>query len=232
MQKKFEEYAKLLVEVGVNIQKGQNLVISCPVDCAWFARMCAKAAYAAGCREVVMSWGDELLTREKYLHAADDVFDSVPEWRVRFSTDYAKEGAAFLHIGGSDPEILKGVEQDRLVRSSRSSGAALKEYRQLQMSNAFPWAIGAIAVPSWAKKVFPDCPEEEAMAKLWDAILTSVRVTGDGKAVELRPTIDHPDTLPLHSLDALVKLVQTEAIKMADAAALTPLYITFIRPGK
>ena len=184
MQKKFEEYAKLLVEVGVNVQKGQNLVISCPVDCAWFARMCAKAAYAAGCREVVMSWGDELLTREKYLHAADDVFDSVPEWRVRFSTDYAKEGAAFLHIGGSDPEILKGVEQDRLVRSSRSSGAALKEYRQLQMSNAFPWAIGAIPVPSWAKKVFPDCPEEEAMAKLWDAILTSVRVTGDGKAVE------------------------------------------------
>ena len=156
MQKKFEEYAKLLVEVGVNIQKGQNLVISCPVDCAWFARMCAKAAYAAGCREVVMAWGDELLTREKYLHAADDVFDSVPEWRVRFSTDYAKEGAAFLHIGGSDPELLKGVDQDRLVRSSRSSGAALKEYRQLQMSNAFPWAIGAIPVPSWAKKVFPE----------------------------------------------------------------------------
>ena len=51
-------------------------------------------------------------------------------------------------------------------------------------------------------------------------------VTSDGKAVELRPSIDHPDTLPLHSLDALVKLVQTEAIKMADAAALTPLYIT------
>ena len=195
MQKKFEEYAKLLVEVGVNIQKGQNLVISCPVDCAWFARMCAKAAYAAGCREVVMSWGDELLTREKYLHAADDVFDSVPEWRVRFSTDYAKEGAAFLHIGGSDPEILKGVEQDRLVRSSRSSGAALKEYRQLQMSNAFPWAIGAIPVPSWAKKVFPDCPEEEAMAKLWDAILTSVRVTGDGKAVERWK--EHLDTLQI-----------------------------------
>ena len=195
MQKKFEEYAKLLVEVGVNVQKGQNLVISCPVDCAWFARMCAKAAYAAGCREVVMSWGDELLTREKYLHAADDVFDSVPEWRVRFSTDYAKEGAAFLHIGGSDPEILKGVEQDRLVRSSRSSGAALKEYRQLQMSNAVPWSIGAIPVPSWAKKVFPDCPEEEAMAKLWDAILTSVRVTGDGKAVERWK--EHLDTLQI-----------------------------------
>ena len=44
----FAEYAQLLVEVGVNIQPGQNLVINSPVDCAWFARLCAKAAYAAG----------------------------------------------------------------------------------------------------------------------------------------------------------------------------------------
>ena len=65
MQKKFEEYAKLLVEIGANVQKGQNLVISCPVDCAWFARLCAKAAYEAGCREVVMAWGDDQLSREK-----------------------------------------------------------------------------------------------------------------------------------------------------------------------
>ena len=193
MQKKFEEYAKLLVEVGVNIQKGQNLVLSCPVDCAWFARLCARAAYDAGCREVIMNWGDEKLTREKFLHAADDVFDSVPEWRVHFSTDYAREGAAFLHIGGSDPEALKGVEQDRLVRSARASGRQLGEYRQLQMSNAFPWSIGAIPVPSWAKKVFPDCPEEEAMDKLWDAIFTSVRVTGDGRAVQRWR--EHLDTL-------------------------------------
>lgn len=195
MQKKFEEYAKLLVEVGVNIQKGQNLVISCPVDCAWFARLCAKAAYEAGCREVIMGWGDDQLNREKYLHAADDVFDFVPEWRIRLLTDYAKEGAAFLHIGGSDPEILKGVDQDRLVRSSRSSGRDLKDYRQMQMSNAFPWSIGAIPVPSWAKKVFPDCSEEEAMEKLWDAILASVRVTGDGKAVQRWK--EHLDTLQI-----------------------------------
>ena len=124
-----------------------------------------------------------------------DVFDSVPEWRVRFSTDYARGGAAFLHIAGSDPEILKGVDQDRLVRSARSSGEAMKEYRQLQMSNAVPWSIGAIPVPSWAKKVFPGVSEEEAMNKLWDAIFTSVRVSGDGTAVQRWK--EHLDTLQI-----------------------------------
>ena len=79
MEAKLQEYARLLIEVGLNVQKGQDLVISSPVECASFARMCAKAAYAAGCREVVMRWRDDVLTRERYLHAADEVFDTVPQ---------------------------------------------------------------------------------------------------------------------------------------------------------
>lgn len=46
-------------------------------------------------------------------------------------------------------------------------------------------------------------------------------IGSDGSAEEIRPTIDRPDTLPLHSLEALVKMVQTEAANMA-----APLYIT------
>lgn len=195
MQEKLQEYAKLLVEIGVNIQKNQTLVLSCPVDCAWFARMCSNAAYDAGCREVIMNWDDDLLMREKFLRADDKVFDSVPEWRVRFSTDYAKEGAAFLNIAGSDPEFLKGISQDRMVRFHRARGAALKEYRQMLMSNAFPWCIGAIPVPSWAKKVFPNLPEEQAMENLWNAIFTAVRVEGKGDAVQRWK--EHLDTLQI-----------------------------------
>ena len=180
----FEEYAKLLVEVGVNIQKGQNLVISCPVDCAWFARLCARAAYDAGCREVTMRWLDDELNREKFLRAADDVFDSVPAWAADMLTSSAKGGAAFLHIAATDPENLKGVDPDRLLRQRRASGKALEEYRRLTMTNAVAWSIGSIPIPSWAQKVFPGRVEEESMEKLWDAIFAAVRVTGDGKAVE------------------------------------------------
>lgn len=46
-------------------------------------------------------------------------------------------------------------------------------------------------------------------------------VNADGEVNEIRPTVDHPDTFPLHSLDAMVKLVRTEASKEE-----TPLYIT------
>ncbi|MCI9317057.1 MAG: aminopeptidase [Oscillospiraceae bacterium] len=184
MEAKFKEYAKLLVEVGVNIQKGQTLVIGSPVDCAWFARLCARAAYAAGCREVVMRWSDDELTREKYLHAEDSVFDSLPAWQAEFDNGYARQGAAFLHISARDPENLVGVDPDRIARSQRSSGEALKEYRELTMSNTVPWCIGSIPIPSWARKVFPGCPEDEAVEKLWEAIFQTVRVDGSGAAVD------------------------------------------------
>lgn len=104
MKEKLTEYAQLLVRVGLNIQRGQPLVISSPVECAFFARLCAAEAYQAGCREVVMNWGDDELGRMKYLHAADEVFDTVPLWRRHFYNDYALEGA---RIWPSPPAIRR-----------------------------------------------------------------------------------------------------------------------------
>ena len=184
MEEKLREYARLLVRVGLNMQKGQTLVISSPVECAFFARLCAAEAYDAGCREVVMNWSDDALGRMKYLHAEDSVFDTVPLWRRHFYNDYALEGAAYLAISASDPENLKGVDPNRLVRSQQASGKALKDFDRLQMCSGFPWCIASIPIPSWAAKVFPDLPEAEAMEKLWDAIFRSVRIDGDGRAVE------------------------------------------------
>ena len=181
---KLKEYARLLIEVGLDLQKGQTLMLSSPVECADFALLCADAAYDVGCREVVPDFFDMRLTREKYLRAADEIFDEFPEWKRHFETDYAEAGAASLNVGGYDPEILSGVDPDRLTRADRASEKPLERARHLYMANIVPWCIASLPVPAWAKKVFPGCPEEEAMEKLWDAIFAAVRITGDGKAVE------------------------------------------------
>ena len=184
MDEKLLEYARLLVRVGLNVQKGQRLVISSPVECAYFARLCAQEAYEAGCREVVMNWHDDAMARMKYLHADDAIFDEVPLWRRHFFNDYALEGAAYLAISASDPENFKGVDSGRIIRAQRASGKALKDFDRLQMCSGFPWCIASIPIPSWARTVFPQEDEARAMEKLWDAIFRSVRISGDGKAVE------------------------------------------------
>lgn len=182
MEERLREYARLLIGVGLNVQKGQTLVLSSPVECAPFARLCASAAYDAGCGEVVMNWTDDHMTREKFLRAQDAAFTAPRAWRKAFFTEYAEEGAAYLRIDAEDPETLAGVKPERLVAAQRVSSGERETFDRLQMANGFPWCVAGAPIAAWAKKVFPGRTENETMDSLWDAILATVRVTGDGKA--------------------------------------------------
>ena len=207
MENKLREYAKLLIEIGLNVQQGQTLVIASPVDCAPFARLCASAAYDVGCREVVMRWTDDYLSRERFLRADDSVFDTLPAWQKEFFNGYAAEGAAYLSISARDPEALRGVDPDRITRANRCD-KEVSEFYDAMMANVNPWCVASIPIPSWAKKVFPDLPEQEAVEKLWNAIFTSVRISGKGDAVArwhehtalLRSRVDKLNALHFESL--------------------------------
>ena len=177
--KMLEKYARLIVKTGVNIQKGQILVIASPIECASFTRMVAQYAYEEGARDVVVTWKDELLSKIRFLQAPEEVFEEFPEWQKEFYLSYVKQGAAFVSIAASDPELLKDVNPARLVKVQKASNTALKEYRERLMSNKNSWCVVSIPTKSWAKKVFPDMPEEEAVKKLWDAILKTVRVDAE-----------------------------------------------------
>ncbi|MBR7088470.1 MAG: aminopeptidase, partial [Mogibacterium sp.] len=178
-----KDYADLLIRSGLNIQKGQRLAISCPVECADFARLCAAAAYEAGCKEVLMNWYDDTLTRLKYLHAEDDVFDRINPWEIEFRDIISEEGAGWLAIYAEDPENLKGVDPDRIRRAQVTQGKALEKFRQREMRNEFPWCVVSVPTAVWAKAVFPEMDTEDAMAKLWEEILAACRVDG-GDAVK------------------------------------------------
>ena len=174
-----EAYARLVVRIGVNLQHDQILVINSPIECASFARLLAKEAYAAGAHEVVMSWGDELSARIKYDMAPTAVFSEFPEWRRAFYTDYAEQGAAFISIAARDPEIFAGVASERLALAQQAAGAALLEYRARLMANQNTWCVASVPTAAWAKKVFPGVSEEAAIAKLWEAIFQTVRIGED-----------------------------------------------------
>ena len=189
------DYARLLIREGLNIQKGQRLVINCPVDCAPFARLCADEAYAAGCREVIMKWRDDYLSRIKYLYAEDSVFDEVNQWEVLLADTVSEEGAAWLAIHADDPENLKGVDTDRIRRSQIVSGKALEKFRQREMRDEFPWCVASIPTAAWAKAVFPELDTNAAMEQLWYEILNACRVDGGDAVANWRA---HSDELQKH----------------------------------
>ncbi|MBP3436495.1 MAG: aminopeptidase [Clostridia bacterium] len=182
---KEQEYARLLIQVGLNVQKGQNVVIHAPVDTAPFARLCMEEAYAVGARDVTVVYSDDAVTRAHFLNAEDDVFDETPAWRCHLMNDYAREGAACLFIAASDPMNLAGVEPIRILRNAKAKGRDLAEFYRLETTNFFPWCIASVPTEAWAKKVFPDSTPQEAMRLLGDAIYQTVRISGKGDSVAL-----------------------------------------------
>lgn len=177
------EYARLVVRIGANVQPGQPVVISAPVEGADFARRLVREAYEAGAGEVVLNWSDEETAHLRFKMADNAVFDIFPRWRRLFFEDWAAADAAFISIHAENPEMFSDVAPDRLRRSQQASGEALEAYRTRLMSNKNAWCIVAIPSPGWAQKVFPDQSQEAAVASLWQAIAQAVRVDGSGQAV-------------------------------------------------
>ncbi len=181
---KLREYAQLLVQVGMNVQKGQTAYITSPVDCAELTRLCVEACYDCGAREVVVDWNDDAITRQRYLRAAEESFASFPSY-MQARYDWLLENSCpLLHIIGDDPEMLKGVEAERIQTWQRVCGKGTKAFYEALNANRMQWSIGAHPTKAWAVKVFPGLTEQAAMDALWEAIFAVCRISGDGKCVQ------------------------------------------------
>ncbi|MDR7002577.1 aminopeptidase [Neobacillus niacini] len=174
-QKNLEKYAELAVKVGVNIQKGQTLVVNAALDAAEFVRLVVKKAYEAGAYNVVVNWADDIVSRTKYDLAPDAAFQEYPAWRAKETEEFAEKGAAFMSVISSSPDLLKGVNPDRISNFQKAAGTALSKYRQAIQSDKVSWTVVAAASPAWAAKVFPDVRNEQQVEKLWDAIFKATR---------------------------------------------------------
>ncbi|MFZ5351986.1 MAG: aminopeptidase [Bacillota bacterium] len=184
-----EKYARLLVKIGVCLQENQTLVISSPLECAFFARIIAETAYKEGAKDVVMNWNDQPSTRIKLLYAPESTLEVVPNWRKEFYISLAREGAAFISIAADDPDLMSDVDPARMSLMYKNLGLALKEYRERMMCNRNKWCVASVPTEKWAQKVFPDDTLETAMNKLWNAILNTVRVDKDDPVSEWKKHI-------------------------------------------
>ncbi len=192
LEAQLSKYADLAVQIGVNIQPGQILIVSAPISAAEFVRLITAKAYAIGASQVKVNWSDEFITRQQFEHAAPEVFTKPPTWFAGEMTEFAENGAAFLHVIAEDPDALKGIDPERIANFQKTRGEALTKYRELQMSDKVSWSIVAIPSQAWADKVFPDVPADERIDKLWEAIFHTVRLDREDPVAAWQ---EHLDTL-------------------------------------
>jgi len=178
--RKLEKYAALAVEVGVNLQPGQTLVITAPLFAAEFVRKAVKRAYEVGARYVHVEWNDDIVTRTRFDLAPADSFAEYPiPWRAKGWEEMAAAGAAFMSITGADPDLLRGVDPQRIQDSNRAANTALQPFRNYIMSDKVSWTVIAVPSSEWAGKVFPDLEESLRVPALWEAIFKATRADLD-----------------------------------------------------
>lgn len=175
-----KKYAVFAVNTAAALQKGQTLIIRCPVETAYFAHICAKEGYAAGAREVVVHYNDEKLARMKMQHCAVEILEDIKPHIERQTLDYIEGpgSAALLNIIARDPELYKGLDAEKIDRATVAIERSMMNIRGYIMNDRIQWTIVAVPCESWTRKVFPDISPSLAEEKMWEAIFTCSRVSG------------------------------------------------------
>lgn len=178
-EQKLDRLAEVAVRVGLNLQEGQELVLTAPTDSLPLARRIVEQAYKAGAKFVTTLISDDEIALARYRSAPDASFDYAPEWFYDGIANAFRAGAARMAITGANPALLSGQDPQKVSRANVAVSKAYKPAMELITRHEINWTIVAAATPAWAELVFPEEPEELAMGKLWDAIFRTSRITGD-----------------------------------------------------
>lgn len=176
-EEKLRNYAKLVVEVGVNVQKNQPVVIRTPVEGVYFAREMTRCAYEAGAKRVYVEFSDEEIGKMTYEYASEETLGEFPVWETAKYDALVEQNAAFISISASNPDLLKDIPSGKIARMQKAAGKGLIKFRKATSNSEVCWCVVSIPTDAWSKKVFPECATaEEANKKLWEKIFIATRM--------------------------------------------------------
>lgn len=176
-----EKYAKLIVRTGANVQPGQIVQLTVAVEQHEFAALIMETCYQAGAKKVNVDWTSDVQSRLDFLYAEEEVLSTVLPWEEAKKKQMTEDMPCRIIIESEDPDAMNGVDPARLSSVMQSRGSVMKPYYDA-IDGKHQWVIAAYPSEKWAKKCFPDA--EDAVDRLWEAILRTVRIGGDNDPVE------------------------------------------------
>ncbi len=198
-------YARLIARAGINVQKGQEVLVRAGLDQPEFVRMLVEECYRAGAKRVRVEWDYEPLKKLDYRYCSQTTLSTVEDWEKAKLERRVEVLPCTIFLDSFDPDGMKGINQEKMAKVEQKRFPILKPIFD-SMENKYPWCIAAVPGAAWAKKIFPELPKGKAMEKLWEAILYTSRVTEDPVAAweahnaELEKRCDYLNALGIEQL--------------------------------
>ena len=172
------QYARLIARAGINVQKGQEVIVQCALDQPKFVELVVDECYKAGAAKVTVEFDHQPLQKLHVRHRSVTTMAKVEAWEKARLQHYVDTLPCRIYLVSEDPDGLRGVNQEKMSMARQKRYPIIKPYRD-QMENKYQWCIAAVPGAAWAKKLFPELSKARAMEKLWEAILFTSRVTED-----------------------------------------------------
>lgn len=202
---RLKQYASLIANVGAKVQKGQEVMIFAELDQPEFVKMVVEECYKAGAKRVDVEWSYQPLTKLHVRHRSLKTLGTVLDWEVEKLKRRVEVLPVMIYLLSEDPDGLNGINQKKYSKSSQERYKVIKPFRD-QIENKYQWCIAAVPGVAWAKKVFPNCRKNEAVEKLWEAILLTSRCGDDPVKqwnehnADLKSRCDYLNSLNIESL--------------------------------
>ncbi len=176
-ENQLRKLAELSVRFGVNLQPGQEVLLTAPTGALDLVRLVAVEAYKAGANAVIPFFSDDMMTRARFEYGHDACFDHAPAWLYDAMGAALRSGkTARLAIYGDTPGLLADQDPQKVARATKSLAQAYGPFREAISSNSTNWNIIPYVTDGWAARVFPDDDTETARGKLWQQIFRATRV--------------------------------------------------------
>ncbi len=173
-----KNYARLIARIGVNVKKGQDVIVNAALDQPEFVKYVVEECYRAGARKVSVEWSYQPLQKINVKYQSLSTLSTVEKWQEEKLKYRAEKLPCMIYLMSEDPDGSAGMDQAKLAKASRATYKITKPYRD-QMENKYQWCIAAVPGEAWAKKLFPALRASAAVEKLWEAILRTSRADGD-----------------------------------------------------
>jgi aminopeptidase len=163
----YTSYAELLIDSGINLQKGQNLLIRFHVGGSLLARKCAETAYRRGAGCVELKLQDTHILKARIAAQAGDekALDVSPGWMDSWQDTVLEEGWAYLALESyEDVGLLSDTDQNAMMVYEKLQQNKMRRFRDAVTSHQISWCVAGVPGPAWAERILG---KGKSTADLW-----------------------------------------------------------------
>lgn len=172
-----ENYARLLLEAGLHLQRGEGLILTASTEALPMARRVTELAYEAGAKDVILELNDDAMMRARFTHGSDEALVFYPEYKALHRKELYDDRYHHMFLVSRDPKLYEGIDPNKISGYQNKAATVNKETGLMayRMTGKTKWTLTAIPSVAWAKSIFPDSTEEEALEALWKYVFQATR---------------------------------------------------------